>query len=229
MKQETKNKILDWYQRFPFVFDKTDSLALKLGEEYARYSVFPLPNNIFKAFELCKYKDLKLVILGLDPYPGTVKYNGEQVPYATGLSFANPPEARVVAPSLMKIREAVVESGHLFLDQTLETWANQGCLMLNTALTIRQKETKSHIELWKDFTTALITAIGCEPGLIWILWGKDAQEYEQYIDKNYCYILKAEHPVASSYQGRDWEYNDCFNEANNIIEGLYGKESKIIW
>lgn len=229
MKQETKNKILDWYQRFPFVFDKTDSLALKLGEEYSKHTVFPLSNNIFKAFELCKYKDLKLVILGLDPYPGTIKYNGEQVPYATGLSFANPPEARVVAPSLMKIREAVIESGHLFLDQTLESWANQGCLMLNTALTIRQKETKSHVELWKDFTTSLITELGTESGLVWLLWGKDAQEYEQYIDDSQCYILKAEHPVASSYQGRSWQYNDCFNEANNIIEGLYGRESRIIW
>ena len=229
MQKETKLKIKSWYDKFPSIFDNTQKIAEELSIEYNKHTVFPLPNNIFKAFELCKYKDLKLVILGLDPYPGTVKYNGDQIPYATGLSFANPSEAKVVAPSLMKIREAVIESGYLFLDQTLEGWANQGCLMLNTALTIRQKETKSHVELWKDFTTSLITELGTESGLIWLLWGKDAQEYEQYIDDSQCYILKAEHPVASSYQGRSWQYNDCFNEANNIIEGLYGREYTIKW
>jgi len=229
MKQETKQKILDWYTRFPYVFDLTKDLALELGREYSKHTVFPKPDNIFKAFELCKYDNLKVIILGLDPYPGTVKYNGENIPYATGLSFANPPEAKVVAPSLMKVREAVIESGYLFLDQSLENWASQGVLMLNTALTIRKGETKSHAELWKPFTTSLITSLGCEPGLIWVLWGKDAQEYEKCIDEATCYIIKAEHPVASSYQGRGWDYNQCFEKVNKLIEGNYGVEHTIKW
>lgn len=229
MRKETRDKISSWVKRFPDVFDNTEELALKLGREYSQKIVFPQPDNIFKAFELCPYEDCKVVILGLDPYPGEFTYNKEKYPYATGLSFANPPEASILAPSLVKIRHAVVESGYLFLEQDLTNWARAGCLMLNTALTIERGVTGSHLELWRPFTERLLTQLGCQPGMIFLLWGKEAQKYKKFIDTNYCYIVEAPHPASAVYNGGEWDYKDCFNVVNKHIEDLYGREFRIIW
>lgn len=230
MKEQTKQQLGDWYKYYPDVFGKLDNLALELGREYSKYTVFPEPNKIFKAFELCKCNsDLKVVIVGQDPYNNTFKYNNKELPYAQGYAFGNPHEAKVLSPSLQHIKNAVIESGWLFLNQDLENWQSQGILLLNTALTVRKNAANSHKELWSEFTINLIRELGKTQGLIWVLWGKEAQSYQKYINTEVSHIITAEHPAAASYANREWNYEDSFNRVNKIIEDLYGKEYKIIW
>lgn len=231
MKQSTIEQLGDWYLKLNNIFESAafEKIVQQISFEYQNSQCFPAPENIFKAFEKCQYKDLRVCWIGIDPYPGVFKYNNREMSYATGLSFSNPIEAKNVAPSLANIRHAAIESGYFFFDQTLENWAEKGCLMLNTALTIKRGSTGSHSQIWKPFTEELLEFLGKENGLIFILLGKDAQYYKKFIDESVCYIVEAEHPQAANYQGRQWIYNDLFNKVNKILEGLYGKEARVVW
>lgn len=230
MKEQTKQQLGAWYEHYSSIFDNTDKLSQQLAQEYSKYTVFPEPNKIFKAFELCKLdSNFKVVILGQDPYPGTLKYNGKEIPFAQGYAFGNPPEANTISPSLQQIKDAVIESGHLFLDQTLENWQSQGVLLLNTTLTVRKNSINSHKELWSDFTQNLIASIGKIPGITWVFWGNDAKYYKKLIYTNHTYIVECEHPQAANYQNRKWKYEDCFNRINQYISKEFGETQQIKW
>lgn len=200
----------------------------KLRDEGHR--VYPEPKNLLKAFRLTPLDQLRVVILGQDPYPGisASNFHGGILPYATGLAFGIPDEAMGLPASLRNIRDEVVRSDvstlkELSFDQSLVTWAMQGVLLLNTALTVKAGEPGSHSHLWKPFTTELMTFLGKkEEPIIWLLWGAHAQSYEKYIGPQHT-ILKTSHPSPLSYK-RGFEGCGHFKAVNEIL-----KDNPIEW
>ena len=112
----------------------------------------------------------------------------------------------------------------------LSRWAEQGVLLLNSALTCEIDKIGSHYPIWKDFVAYLMDMLNfTDSGLVFILLGKQAQELESLIGQNH-YILKASHPASAAHNGTNmWDCNDVFNESNRIIEKNVGKEFIINW
>lgn len=133
----------DWMK----VIDRTElnNVMAKVGQEYRRKPLCPAQSDVFRAFELCPLNDLKVVMLGQDPYP--------QKGVATGVLFGNRKEVDEdnLSPSLNAVKEAAInfEVPHycITFDQTLESWAKQGILMINSALTVEMNRIGSHVML----------------------------------------------------------------------------------
>ena len=182
-----------------------------LSTEYSEYQVFPQKKDIFKVFRLIEPDDVKAVVLGQDPYP-TQTIQG--VPFATGVAFANSADVDGISPSLMVIRDRVLESG-LEWDQTLSNWIDNGVLPINTSFTVRARQPDSHRLLWADFTKHLISSL--KP-LEWHLWGTRARDYEPFIKEGEIYTC--EHPSYAGRMKRPWN--------NRYIDRLYSlKETEI--
>lgn len=181
----------------------------------------PHPDNIFKAFELCKYNNLKVVILGQDPYP--------QKDIATGIAFGNSTDE--ISPSLNILKEACVDftipHNSIIFDNSLESWCKQGVLLLNSALTCELNKPGSHTMLWRPFIKKLLINLSYrESGLIYILLGDNAKTFEPYINSKYNWIIKEKHP---SYYARMNKLmpSTIFKETNKILKDNYNL--KINW
>lgn len=153
---------------------------------------YPGPEQIFRALELTPPERVKVVILGQDPY--------QRVGLANGLAFSvneGLPRHRF-PPSLKNIlKEAGIKQP---ANGSLQPWAEQGVLLLNTALTVESNSAASHIDLWRPFTTAVLNSLLCRP-LTYLLWGAEAQKYS-YLVGPYSKALKAAHPCrASAHRG----------------------------
>jgi len=181
--------------------------------------------NLFKAFKACPYDDLKVVILGQDPYP--------QQNVATGLAFGyvgdkTPASLQIILEELSENIEEYNE--WLFLDkQSLEHWANQGVLLLNSALSVELNLPGSHQKVWKYFIEGLLRELSIKnTAIVYVLLGKVAQSFEPFIRQNTNYILKAAHPAADTYRNeRIFRGSKIFNKIDNIVHSLYGH--KINW
>ena len=181
--------------------------------------ICPDYKNIFKAFNKCPYEKLKLIILSQDPY--------FQKHTATGLAFANfnnTPEEQL-SPSLKVIKESVInyEIPHNLITfaSELEEWAEQGVLLLNTALTCEVNKPGSHSLLWRPFICKLIKNI-CDynSGIVWLLLGNTAQSFKPYINKNQ-HIIEAKHPSFYARNNEKMPYN-IWHNINKILIGLDG-------
>lgn len=174
-----------------------DALKAFLLEEQKRYSIFPQSKNIFNAFNSSHFESVKVVILGQDPYHGAGQ--------AHGLSFSV--QAGVASPpSLQNIfKELVDDIGCPFPKSgDLSHWAQQGVLLLNTLLTVRQGEPFSHKDRgWERFTDQVIRTLSQQrEHLVFILWGAPAGKKSILIDATKHLVLKAPHPSPlSSYRG----------------------------
>lgn len=185
----------------------------------------PSHSNVFRAFTLCSLRDCKVVFLGQDPYP--------QKGVATGILFGNSkdtPEDKL-SPSLDIIKEASVnyEVPHqeLEFDNTLESWAKQGILMINSALTCKMNEVGSHALNWRQFIIKLLQNMSTrESGIIYVLFGRQAQSFKQYIDARYNDIIEIEHPSYFARTKTKMPYS-VFTDINKILKAKYGTE--IIW
>lgn len=173
--------------------------------------IYPSGNLIFNAFWKTPFNKVKVVILGQDPY-----HNPGQ---AHGLSFSVP-EGTPLPPSLQNIYKEIADDigGTPPASGDLTHWANQGVLLLNAALTVRQNEPASHAKIgWTAFTDAVITTLSEQrEGLIFLLWGKFAQDKQQLIDETKHVVLKAAHPSPlSAYKG----FLGCkhFSKVNEIL------------
>ena len=196
------------WSKTPFPFTKFNYIVERI--DGMDYTVYPAKENIFKAFRLTPPSELKVVILGLDPYVDKDR--------ATGLSFANFNEdMRSASPSLKIIWNCVEKEIHngliLDFDFSLESWAKQGVLMLNTSLTVEAGKTGSHLKLWSLFTNDILQFITKEyPETIFILWGKQAEQYEHLCTN----VLKYVHPAYAVYSHTSWNCKN-FSEANEIL------------
>ena len=194
-----------------------------LIEERKTNTVYPVQQNVFKAFKLTPYEDVKVVFLGLDPY---IRKN-----QATGLSFGVYTEMGVKVPpslkTIIKELESDLDVLCLDFDYSLEGWAKQGVLMLNTSLTVVEGQTNSHLEMWKPFTLNVIDAINdMNENVIFILLGKTAQSYEKYLDPESTRVIKAPHPAAEAYAGGKAGFygSKIFSKCNAILYMLEKEE-----
>ena len=167
-------------------------------EEYSTKVVYPPADDIFNALHLTPLKDVKVLILGQDPY-----HNEHQ---AHGLSFSVLPDQKDIPPSLQNIYKGLQEDLGCYIPNNgyLKKWADQGVLMLNTVLTVRAHEPNSHQGRgWENFTDAIIQAVNQkdEP-VVYMLWGKPAQSKIPMLTNPKHLILKAPHPSPlSAYRG----------------------------
>ncbi len=158
-------------------------------EKKQQKKIYPVGNRIFAAFDCTPFNQLKVVLLGQDPYHGDRQANGLSFSVNNGI---NKP------PSLQNIfKELKNDVGiEIPVNGNLESWAKQGVLLLNATLTVRANEAGSHQKKgWEEFTDAVIRKISAESkGVVFLLWGKYAQAKEILIDASKHYILKAAHP-----------------------------------
>jgi uracil-DNA glycosylase len=180
--------------------------------EYARTLVFPAADDIFNAFHLTPLSEVKVVILGQDPYHN----NGQ----AHGLSFSVKPGVDV-PPSLVNIYKELNDDLGCKIPNNgyLEKWAKQGVLMLNTVLTVRAHQANSHRGIgWEEFTDAAILALNSQDRpIVFLLWGAPAQKKQVMLQNPQHLVLKAPHPSPlSAYRG----FFGCkhFSRANAFLE-----------
>ncbi len=187
-------------------------LAGFVRQEYATQTVYPPARLIFNAFELCPFEQVKVVILGQDPYhePGQ----------AQGLSFSVP-EGTDLPPSLQNIFKEIENDLGIVPERNgnLERWARQGVLLLNATLSVRAHAAGSHQNHgWEQFTDAVISALSAQrQGLVFMLWGSYAQRKAELIDTSKHLILKSVHPSPlSAYRG--FFGNHHFSQANAWLQ-----------
>lgn len=197
-----------------FRSDYFKQLKLFLVEEKKKFKVYPPGNKIFSAFDHTPFDKVKVIIIGQDPYHGAGQ--------AHGLCFSVP-EGIKPPPSLVNIFKEMKSDLDLPIpaNGNLEKWAKQGVLMLNATLTVRANTAGSHQNKgWESFTNAAIKFLSDKKeNLIFILWGKYAQDKETLIDAEKHYILKAAHPSPfSAYNG----FFGCrhFSKTNEILKKL---------
>ncbi|MCT7481780.1 uracil-DNA glycosylase [Aliarcobacter cryaerophilus] len=202
--------------------DYYKKLKEEINKRYETTTVFPEKQNIFKAFFLTKLDNLKVVILGQDPYHGFGQAQG--LAFSTPANIKNPPSMQ----NILKEIQSDLGKKSICEDGDLTPWAKQGVLLLNTILTVEEAKPKSHHNLgWEVFTDNIIKYISdnCED-TIFILWGSPAILKTKLIDRKKHHILTAPHPSPlSSYRG----FFGCkhFSQANDILKSL-NKEA-IIW
>ena len=209
----------DWMK----VIDRTElnNVMAKVGQEYRRKPLCPAQSDVFRAFELCPLNDLKVVMLGQDPYP--------QKGVATGVLFGNRKEVDEdnLSPSLNVAKEAAInfEIPHniVIFDQTLENWAKQGILMINSALTVEMNKVGSHVMLWRPFIAKLLKNLSNkEPGIIYVLFGSQAQTFTPYINIRNSIVVKTEHPAWYARTNQKMS-SKLFLDINKVLKEKYGE------
>tara|TARA_R110000868_G_scaffold194459_2_gene439877 strand:+ start:2296 stop:2967 length:672 start_codon:yes stop_codon:yes gene_type:complete len=191
--------------------------------EYQEQRCYPPQELIFAAFDYCSFANLKVVIIGQDPYHG----EGE----ANGLSFSVNDGVRI-PPSLRNIyREINDDLDSIFMPTSgnLESWAKQGVLLLNASLTVRKDTPNSHKHLkWNLFTDAVIKKISEEKqGVVFLLWGAFAHKKGLKIDRTKHLVLESGHPSPMSANQGKWFGNKHFSTTNTYLEKV-GK-TEISW
>ncbi len=185
-------------------------------EEYAARRVYPPADEIFTAFELTPLSEVKVVILGQDPY--------HEEGQAHGLSFSVKPGIDI-PPSLQNIyKELQADCGCYIPDNGyLEKWARQGVLMLNTVLTVRAHQAFSHADIgWKEFTDAAIRAVNAvDRPVVFILWGRPAQQKKALLNNPKHLIIESPHPSPLSasrgfFGSRPFSRTNAFLVANGL-------------
>ena len=212
----------EYFGRWMGVIDKREleSVLSKLGPEYKRKPICPAQNSVFKAFEVCPYDKLKVVMLSQDPYP--------QKGVATGILFGNKEGTRDedLSPSLQIVKEAAInfEIPHncIIFDPTLESWAKQGILMINSALTVEMNKIGSHVMLWRPFIASLLKKLSeNKTGIIYILFGKQAQTFKPYINKQFNIVLEENHPAYFARTGEAMPHT-VFEQISKLTKEMYG-------
>lgn len=207
----------EWLKYFNIPLLK--SIIRKIPEN----TMCPKKENVFKAFKLCPLKECKVVFLGMEPYA--------QKDVATGILFGNSSNVAELnlSPSLKVVKEAVINPTYvrnIIFDNTLESWASQGILMLNAALTVELNRIGSHLQLWRPFMSAFLKKFSNDnTGIIFVLFGNQAQTFEYYINSKYNYIIKEKHPAFYARSGTKMT-DRCFEETNNYVYKLYNEKIK---
>lgn len=193
---------------------------------YETDTIYPEKQNIFRAFKECDPGELHTIILGQDPYN-----DGS----ANGLCFGNNKNATYLNSSLRKIIEAVetdiycyeLASFYQEFDVSLKSWADQGILLLNTSLTVKNNSPGSHAKIWRPFTSDLISILNKSyDSLIFCLWGREAQRFKYLINNKKHVVLEAAHPAHAARENRVWKCNH-FSTINRKLESMNKKT--VIW
>ena len=187
-------------------------LYKKVKEEYATHMIFPPSNEVFSAFELTPLADVKVVILGQDPY--------HNVGQAHGLCFSVKPDVEI-PPSLVNIYKELHDDLGCYIPNNgyLVKWAKQGVLMLNTVLTVRAHQANSHRGIgWEEFTNAAIRVLNEQDRpIVFILWGSPAQRKKEMLNNPKQLVLTAAHPSPLS-ASRGFFGCRHFSQTNEFLE-----------
>ena len=200
-----------------FETDRFAELAAFLEQEYQERTVFPPQNELFSAFHLTPFEDVKVLILGQDPYHGPGQ--------AHGLSFSVRPGVRI-PPSLRNMyKELASDLGIEPAEHgDLTHWAKSGVMMLNTILTVRAGEAASHQKKgWEEFTDLVITALSeREQKMVFVLWGAKSAKKARLIDEQRHAVITGVHPSPlSAYRG--FFGSKVFSEINSKL-AEFGEE-----
>lgn len=203
----------DWDEILKSEFNKEYYISLRefLKEEYNSRVIYPSMYNIFEALKHTSYKDTKVLILGQDPYHGENQ--------AHGLAFSVQPGVKT-PPSLLNIYKELQDDLGCFIPNNgyLIPWADQGVLLLNTALTVRAHEANSHKNKgWEIFTDEIIKKLNerTDP-VIFVLWGSNARKKKEFIDTSRHFVLEAPHPSPLSAR-RGFFGCKHFSKINEIL------------
>lgn len=206
-------------------FDKEyfHKLSAFVHDEYRQFVCYPPGKEIFNAFNLCPLENVKVVILGQDPYHGPGQAEGLCFSVKTGIALP---------PSLINIFKEVKsdtgnipaiitdEMGRKMYDGSLRRWASQGVFLLNATLTVREHQAGSHQRHgWETFTDAVIKKISEEKSnVVFILWGGYARSKASLIDRNKHLVLESVHPSPLSANRGGWFGNRHFSTCNNWLQ-----------
>lgn len=194
---------------------------VRLDDSNPALRIYPPGSKIFAAFDSTPFQDVKVVIIGQDPYHGPGQANGLCFSVNPGIAF--PPSLRNI------FQEIHDDTGTGSPDSgDLSRWAKQGVLLLNSSLTVREHQPKSHSGIgWETFTDAAIRALSTQrSGIVYLLWGSDAIRKGAFIDRNRNLVLTAPHPSPlSAYRG----FFGCrhFSKANDYL--ISQGKSPIVW
>lgn len=206
---------MSWKLFFNTIKNKSYVKSLKkfLDFEYKNYNILPPRHLIFKAFKLTPINKIKVIILGQDPY-----FHNKQ---AMGLSFSVPKNV-IVPPSLKNIFKEIKNEFRCdmnFQNGNLTYLAKQGCLLLNSILTVRENQPLSHkIYEYEMLIIDILKYINkLKQPIVFMLWGFNAKKYKKYINlKNNFLILESVHP--SSFNNKNWFGNNNFKKANIFLK-----------
>lgn len=213
----------DWdtYLEKEYKKEYFEELQEFLAKEYNEKTIFPPKNEIYRAFQLTTYENTTVVLIGQDPYHGTLQ--------AHGLSFSIADERAKFPPSLRNIfKELQSDLGVGRTNKNLTDWATQGVLMLNTVLTVEEGEAGSHRKHgWEQFTDAVIEAINQkQEQVIFILWGNDAKKKADLITNPLHKIIESAHPSPLAVR-HGFFGSKPFSKVNQYLEG--NGKPKINW
>lgn len=204
-----------WKQRLSGEFDKPYfvNLTTAVKAEYAAGTCYPPGRLIFNAFNLCPFDQVKVVIIGQDPYHEPGQAHGLSFSVMDGIPFP---------PSLQNIfKEIHDDTGAAIpFSGNLTRWAEQGVLLLNATLTVRAHQANSHSRLgWQEFTDAAIKALATErEHLVYLLWGGYARSKAYMIDKTKNLVLESVHPSPLSANRGGWFGNHQFSRCNEYLK-----------
>ncbi len=203
-----KNILKDEFKK-PYFLDLVDFVK----DEYKKYKCHPKGSDIFKAFDLCPFPSVKVVIIGQDPYHGEGQAHGLCFSVQDGVS--KPPSLENIFKALHQdTGKSIPNSGDL------TPWAKQGVLLLNAALTVRAHQAGSHQgKGWETFTNTVITALSeHRDNLVFMLWGGFAKRKSTLIDKQKHLVLTSGHPSPLSANRGYWFGHKHFSEANTYLQ-----------
>lgn len=190
----------------------------------------PVIKQLFRAFEECPYNDLKVVMIGQDPYPYPSP-PGKELPIADGIAFSCSNDGKVQASlryMFKEIEDTVYPGEGYTWDPDLARWSNQGILMLNIALTTTINRVGQHYILWQPFLAYLFDILAfSNPGLVYVFMGKKAQEWMKSIPDNNWKLI-CSHPASAPHQNQEtWDSGDIFNKTSDLVYKYY--KQKIVW
>lgn len=197
-------------------FDKPyfEKLIAFVKNEYLQFKCYPKGSHIFSAFDHCPFDNVKVVIIGQDPYHGPNQANGLCFSVNDGISFP---------PSLQNIFKEIESDLGIGTPKTgnLERWADQGVLLLNATLTVKESLAGSHQNQgWEEFTDAVIQKISDEKeDVVFLLWGGFAKKKGAKINRNRHFVLETGHPSPLSANRGLWFGNRHFSKANAFLKG----------
>lgn len=209
-----------WYNILKPEFDKPyfTNLQSFLNDEYSKYKIYPPNDLIFNALNLVKYDDVKVVIIGQDPY--------HEVGQAMGLSFSVPDGVKV-PPSLVNIYKEIESEFNItcIKNGDLTRWAKQGVLLLNSVLTVRDGQANSHKgKGWEELTSKIIASLNKrEDPIVFLLWGANARALSKFVTNKNHLVLSSAHPSPlSAYNG--FFGNNHFIKCNEFLKSINKQE-----
>ncbi len=204
-----------WKEQLREEFEKPyfSELANFVKQEYNKHTCYPKGSEIFAAFDHCSFNDVRVVIIGQDPYHGAGQANGLCFSVNDGIAMP---------PSLINIfKEIEADLGKQFPSNgNLQRWAQQGVLLLNATLTVRANQAGSHQNKgWERFTDAVIQAVSSEKdNVVFLLWGGFAKKKGSKIDKTKHHLLTSGHPSPVSANRGYWFGNRHFSQTNKYLD-----------